>query len=491
MGNGYTRQSAADIQDGVIVEATPLNAEFNQLQSAFNSSTGHTHDGTLGEGPKISLTGSITGVLPVVNGGIGGINNPGVAADPGASDDSTTGYVPGSIWVNSTTKVIWLCTVNTAGSAVWVNYQPIKAGLTSIGNLTTGADLMIYTTANNLYTTTALTPYARTIIDDADATSVKNTLGISTFVQTILDDTDAATVRNTIGLGSIATQNTNALNVTGGTLTGVNVTGTLSSSSVTISGGTITGITDLAVADGGTGSSSVAAMKTSFGLDQLDNTTDMNKPLSTAQKTYIDNAFAVQAPVGMVAMFPAATAPSGWVECNGALLNRTSYSALWVAAQAMGTVTDANWTSSQIGCFSVGNGSTTFRIPDLRGEFIRGWDNGKGLDPSRVRGSYQSPQNLSHAHTASADAQGNHAHGVSDPGHAHTLTMWAGDGGRSDGFGGNGTASVIGNFATAAAGTGIGIQAAGLHGHNITVNADGGSEARPGNVSLMYCIKYQ
>jgi hypothetical protein len=50
---GYTRQSLAQILNGEIVSAPPLNAEFNQILSAFNNSTGHKHDGTTAEGPPI------------------------------------------------------------------------------------------------------------------------------------------------------------------------------------------------------------------------------------------------------------------------------------------------------------------------------------------------------------------------------------------------------------------------------------------------------
>ena len=52
---GYTRQSAAQIVNGEIVSAPPLNAEFNQVLAAFNASTGHRHDGTANEGPLIAL----------------------------------------------------------------------------------------------------------------------------------------------------------------------------------------------------------------------------------------------------------------------------------------------------------------------------------------------------------------------------------------------------------------------------------------------------
>lgn len=68
---GYIRQSTVDIQDGEIITAGPLNNEFNQLDSAFAGITGHPHDGSTGNGPKINLTSAVTGILPVINGGTG------------------------------------------------------------------------------------------------------------------------------------------------------------------------------------------------------------------------------------------------------------------------------------------------------------------------------------------------------------------------------------------------------------------------------------
>lgn len=51
---GYTRQSAASIIAGEVVRASPLNAEFNQIQAAFSESTGHAHDGSTGGGPRVA-----------------------------------------------------------------------------------------------------------------------------------------------------------------------------------------------------------------------------------------------------------------------------------------------------------------------------------------------------------------------------------------------------------------------------------------------------
>jgi hypothetical protein len=55
MGTTYTRQESGNITDGSVIEASHLNNEFNQLESAFASSTGHSHDGTAGEGAYVPL----------------------------------------------------------------------------------------------------------------------------------------------------------------------------------------------------------------------------------------------------------------------------------------------------------------------------------------------------------------------------------------------------------------------------------------------------
>ena len=72
----------------------------------------------------------------------------------------------------------------------------------------------------------------------------------------------AANARTSLGLGSIATQNTNAITITGGSATGL---GNFGASNAIITGGTITGITDLTVADGGTGASTAADARTNLG----------------------------------------------------------------------------------------------------------------------------------------------------------------------------------------------------------------------------------
>lgn len=233
------------------------------------------------------------------------------------------------------------------------------------------------------------------------------------------------------------------------------------------------------------------------------------------------------ASIGQIVFEPRTAARAGYVKANGAPLNRADYPALWAYAQASGAlVAEKDWANGNWGCFSDGDGSTTFRIPELRGEFIRCWADGRDdIDAQRRIGSYQSGQNQSHAHGASAtaaddhvhnawvDAQGWHGHhgwtaGVGD--HQHIapysesgVAPWGaaaqrqvGSNGGIDGDNPWAYTSPAGNhnheFNTEGAGThghNVGIGGSGRHSHGITVNADGGNESRPRNIAMLAMIR--
>lgn len=58
MGTGYVRNDTGNnIADGNVINASDLDGEFDAIVSAFNASTGHSHDGTTGEGPQIDTAG--------------------------------------------------------------------------------------------------------------------------------------------------------------------------------------------------------------------------------------------------------------------------------------------------------------------------------------------------------------------------------------------------------------------------------------------------
>lgn len=125
--------------------------------------------------------------------------------------------------------------------------------------------------------------------------------------------------------------------------------------------------------------------------------------------------------VGEIVQFiGGAIAHPGVLPLDGTLVSRATYADLWNYANASGSVvTEDQWNNqSYWGRFSVGDGSTTFRLPDLRGVHTRGFDNGRGLDPGREWGRFQDMAVLSHGHGISDPS---HVHGVGDPGHAHSV----------------------------------------------------------------------
>jgi len=140
--------------------------------------------------------------------------------------------------------------------------------------------------------------------------------------------------------------------------------------------------------------------------------------------------------VGQVAFCAASTPPQGWLECNGALVSRAAYAALFAV---IGTT------------YGAGDGSTTFKLPDLRGEFIRGWDHGRGVDNGRAFGSAQADAFKSHRHTLAAPDGGSE----STP-----YEMWK--------------SPISGQDDSDGAYT----------------NYTGGSETRPRNIAMMAVIKY-
>lgn len=171
---------------------------------------------------------------------------------------------------------------------------------------------------------------------------------------------------------------------------------------------------------------------------------------------------------GMVAAFDRSTAPTGWLKCNGALLNRTAYPNL-DAAIYCGDLNNATaeWGYRTNSTDTVRSTTGThIRLRDYRGEFIRGLDDGRGIDSGRSMWSAQ------------GQAVQTHGHNVSDPLHTHNNVGGAGAVGSGTLYAGQSANSYVMAGSVNAA-TGITIPSTG-----------NGPETRPRNQAALICIKY-
>ena len=173
-------------------------------------------------------------------------------------------------------------------------------------------------------------------------------------------------------------------------------------------------------------------------------------------------------PSGSVFCMAVATVPSGYLECNGAAVSRSTYAVLFAV---IGTA------------YGAGNGSSTFNLPDLRGEFVRGFDNGRGVDSGRSIASSQSSQFGQHNHNVSASSSSS----VTDPGHKHTINHNLGNlisSGGAFGMKDSGTADRMNN-----ATTGISVSTTTTISQSNRGGTSNSSETRPRSIAMMYVIK--
>ncbi|WP_235914192.1 phage tail protein [Curvivirga aplysinae] len=176
--------------------------------------------------------------------------------------------------------------------------------------------------------------------------------------------------------------------------------------------------------------------------------------IELVDKTYIDHAINCLAstlentivPAGTILWSAMGTPPNAYLYCDGSEVSRETYSDLF---DAIGDL------------YGAGDGSTTFNLPDLRGRFVRGWDDTGTIDIGRQFGSLQDDQLQGHGHT-----------------------IRGGSGTESPSLGNNGNVNSKWNYAGARSGVVT----------NLTTNGHGtpkvGDETRPKNIALLPCIKF-
>ncbi|MFI8645949.1 phage tail protein [Pseudomonas iridis] len=213
--------------------------------------------------------------------------------------------------------------------------------------------------------------------------------------------------------------------------------------------------------------------------------TDSSDILATTRCARKAAQEAVRGLVGVLGYFFRTTAPAGWLKANGAAVSRTAYASLFAE---IGTT------------FGSGDGLTTFNLPDVRGEFVRGLDDGRGVDTGRALHAAQGDDNKAHGHTGTISSEA-HSHtltGSTASGGAHTHDVVANGGqyaSETQPYGvyrGNGVTSVD-KTAIASSGahthTITGNTNSVSHSHTLTINSTG-TESRPRNIAALGCIKY-
>ena len=162
-------------------------------------------------------------------------------------------------------------------------------------------------------------------------------------------------------------------------------------------------------------------------------------------------------PVSTILYIATQTIPSGYLHCNGAEISRIDYTNLF---SAIGTI------------YGDGNGTDTFNLPDLRGQFIRGLDSEKGIDVNRQLGTLQEDDNKSHNHSGTTNTAGAHTHSTNIYAYGENASGYSEE-------------AYISRSNTV-----INTSSSGNHSHTLTINSSGGTESRPKNIALIPIIKY-
>lgn len=182
-------------------------------------------------------------------------------------------------------------------------------------------------------------------------------------------------------------------------------------------------------------------------------------------------------PVGSYMDYIFSTAPQGWLLANGDTIGNVGSGA---------THESANYEALFLGCVNdFGNAGTevfasgdTVLLPDLRGYFRRGWDNGRGIDSGRAINTVQADQNQ------------NHNHGGGD--HTHSL-QWQGSSSGSSTVAiidGDPFAGTTGQTDQASPPWNVANSYVRNNTSGTTITADGGTEVRTKNISANVIIKY-
>jgi len=250
MGTGYTRNDTANnIADGNIINASDLDGEFDAVQSAFDASTGHTHDGTAGEGAPIETIGPTQDVVATAS-----VLRP--KTDNTVDLGTTTLeykdlFLDGTAHIDtldvdenaSITGTLGVTGATTLSSTLGVTGATTLSSTLGVTGAVTLSSTLGVTGAATLSSTLAVTG-ATGIDGDFDINTNKFTVASTTgntAVAGTLGVTGATTLSSTLGVTGTTTLGT--ANITTADINGGNIDGTIigATTAAAITGTTITG----------------------------------------------------------------------------------------------------------------------------------------------------------------------------------------------------------------------------------------------------------
>lgn len=213
---------------------------------------------------------------------------------------------------------------------------------------------------------------------------------------------------------------------------------------------------------------------------------DLLQKIESLKEEFAKIKQSIGLPIGVVEAFATPTPPAGWIACNGQELRIDDYQELY---NAIGDAFNGENTAEGFFC-----------VPNLQGQFIRGWDEDGNTDPERQFGSQQEDALQGHGHsvdinkiTMSSSGQHNHTtYALREASDYETFT--------------GSTRSMVTYLRSPQSNSDTGSTSTdGNHTHSIdikgnvignTINSSNGSvrkanETRPKNIALLFCIKAQ